>query len=140
MSTSARNGLRQDGLQGNKERRMHAFRKPGTMATSALLVATTSACRHVPPPHAILSTARFTDAKARRQMATEDVKGMALAVIDDQRVMHVAAFAGRKCDVVVVGIRKSIGHAGSRNEKLAPYSRVAGYGSFQTIPRHEVMP
>lgn len=34
------------------------------------------------------------DAEARRLMAAEDVKGLALAVIDDGKIVHVAAFGG----------------------------------------------
>jgi hypothetical protein len=38
------------------------------------------------------------DAEVRRLMAAGDVKGMALAIIDDARVVHVAAFGQRNVE------------------------------------------
>lgn len=55
--------------------------------------AKTSALSSTPLP-----TAAVIDGEARRLMATQDVKGMAYAVIDRGRVVHVAAFGARNVD------------------------------------------
>ena len=41
----------------------------------------------------------MTDAKARRALAKEDVKGLALAVIYDGKIIHVAACAERNVEL-----------------------------------------
>lgn len=47
------------------------------------------------PPVPAIPSAAAMDAEAQRLMAAENVKGMALAVIDDGRVTHVAAYGQR---------------------------------------------
>lgn len=74
---------------------MQAIQKFCASAALALLLASTSACRHVPASRATLPAAASIDAEARRLMAAEDVKGMALAVIDNGQVVHVAAYGQR---------------------------------------------
>jgi len=53
------------------------------------------ACAHAPPP---LPTGAAIDAEAQRLMAREDVKGMAVALIDDGQVVHVAAYGYRNVE------------------------------------------
>ncbi len=67
---------------------MSAFR-------SIIALAALAACAHAPVP---LPSAQAINAEARRLMAREDVKGMALAVIDDGRVVHVAAYGQRNVE------------------------------------------
>lgn len=55
--------------------------------TAALLCA---ACASIPGPS--LPSPAAIDAEARRLMASEDVKGMAIAVIDSGEIVHVAAY------------------------------------------------
>jgi CubicO group peptidase (beta-lactamase class C family) len=64
------------------------------VVTAALLLAdcgTTGA-------HRALPTAAAIDAEAQRLMANQDVKGMAIAVIDDGAVVHVAAYGQRNVE------------------------------------------
>ena len=69
----------------------------------AALLLGVGACSHgVPPdlaaPPAQLPAPAAIDAEARRLMAAEDVKGMAIAVIDEGRVRHVAAYGHRNVE------------------------------------------
>lgn len=57
----------------------------------ALAALTLAACATAPAVPSIPSAAAI-DAEAQRLMASEDVKGMAIAVIDDGQVVHVAAY------------------------------------------------
>lgn len=55
-----------------------------------------SACATAPAPS--VPSGAAIDAEARRLMASEDVKGMAIAVIDDGQVVHVAAYGHRNVE------------------------------------------
>ena len=73
------------------------------VGTFTFLVIVTAACRQLPAPYAArpsfaIPEAAAVDAEARRLMASEDVKGMALAVIDDGRVVLVAAYGQRNVE------------------------------------------
>lgn len=51
-----------------------------------------------PEEAATLASSDAIDAEARRLMAEEDVKGLALAVIDEGKVVHVAAYGARNVE------------------------------------------
>lgn len=60
-------------------------------AASCLAALALTACAHAPA----LPAPTAIDAEARRLMAAEDVKGLAVAVIDDGVIVHVAAYGDR---------------------------------------------
>jgi CubicO group peptidase (beta-lactamase class C family) len=64
--------------------------------TLAAAIATLAACATAPAKQ--LPSESAIDAEARRLMTTQDVKGMALAVIDHGKVVHVAAFGMRNVE------------------------------------------
>ena len=59
-----------------------------------LLVVLAGACAHFPA----LPSNGAVDAEAQRLMAGEDVKGLALAVIDKGEIVHVAAYGRRNVE------------------------------------------
>ncbi len=61
------------------------------LAASSLAALVLAACTHAPALPAPVAI----DAEARRLMASEDVKGMAVAVIDESVIVHVAAYGDR---------------------------------------------
>ena len=61
------------------------------------LLLTLAACASLPTTPALRSGAEI-DAEARRLMAREDVRGLAVAVIDDGQVVHVAAYGHRNVE------------------------------------------
>lgn len=65
---------------------------------AAALAPVLAACAHRPQPGHALPQPEAIDAEARRLMAAEHVQGMALAVIDDGQVAHVAAFGHRNVE------------------------------------------
>src|SRR5688500_14027037 len=80
---------------------------PGPRAAAATVCAAlllgVAACSQVGPPHVdppppTLPDPAAIDAEARRLMAEEDVKGMAIAVIDEGAVRHVAAYGHRNVE------------------------------------------
>ena len=82
---------------------MLAARRPfepirrSVVALAAILAsAALAACQHL-AVHA-LPTGAAIDAQARRLMAQQDVKGMALAVIDKGQIVHVAAYGHRNVE------------------------------------------
>jgi len=62
----------------------------------AFMALLTGAC--AAPEEASLPSAEMIDAEARRLMAKEDVKGLALAVIDEGKVVHLAAYGARNVE------------------------------------------
>lgn len=69
----------------------------GVVALAAILAAAAlAACQHL-APHPLPNGAAI-DAQARRLMAQQDVKGMALAVIDKGQIVHVAAYGHRNVE------------------------------------------
>jgi CubicO group peptidase (beta-lactamase class C family) len=64
-------------------------------AASAFAALVLGACAHAPPS---LPTGVAIDAEAQRLMAREDVKGMALAVIENGEIAHVAAYGHRNVE------------------------------------------
>lgn len=66
------------------------------MAVLILLAAVAAGCAHGAPPP--IPDAAAIDAEARRLMTTEDVKGLALAVVDNGGIKHVAAYGFRNVE------------------------------------------
>jgi CubicO group peptidase (beta-lactamase class C family) len=62
---------------------------------AGVMIATIHGCAQV---RTSMPNAAAIDAQARRLMASEDVKGMALALIDDGRVVHVTAYGERNVE------------------------------------------
>jgi CubicO group peptidase (beta-lactamase class C family) len=62
----------------------------GVVLLSLLLWLTIGSCAHLPASP--LPSGAAIDAEAQRLMTSEDVKGMAIAVIDDGEIVHVAAY------------------------------------------------
>lgn len=62
----------------------------GVVLLSLLLWLTIGSCAHLPASP--LPSGSAIDAEAQRLMTSEDVKGMAIAVIDDGEIVHVAAY------------------------------------------------
>lgn len=65
-------------------------------AAFAALALIVSACATTPAP--TLPSAAAIDTEAQRLMAAQDVKGMAIAVIDDGQIVHVAAYGHRNVE------------------------------------------
>lgn len=77
---------------------MSILRKSCGACALALLLATVAACTGLHSRDSSLPGTAAIDAEARRLMASEDVKGMAIAVIDEGRVVHVAAYGERNVE------------------------------------------
>lgn len=78
-------------------------RAPWNTCVVALAMVTAVSCRPSSPAESLPSIpaipgAAAIDAEAQRLMAVENVKGMALAVVDGGRVVHVAAYGRRNVE------------------------------------------
>jgi CubicO group peptidase (beta-lactamase class C family) len=89
-----------------------------------------SACAHGAPPP--IPAAAAIDAEARRLMASEDVKGLALAVIDDGEIQHVAAYGRRNVEKNLPLTTGTVMYGASLTKAMIAYlvSQLADEGAF----------
>ena len=96
----------------------HLLERPINLRVLALLIPVLAACA---PQAGSPSDTRALDNEARRLMGSEDVKGMALAVIDDGKVEYVTAYGYRNVEKALPLETASIMYAASFTKTAFAY-------------------